>query len=79
MIYTESHLPKLQRTLAQYGAKYGTRIAGLPDFAGTELEGADMLDGTLFIRTAGLTAQRMGRVREGEAPPQFWDMDEFYQ
>jgi hypothetical protein len=43
----------------------------------TELPGAEHLDGTLFIRVAGLTAARMGRVGQGEAA-HHWDHDGFY-
>jgi Questin oxidase-like len=73
IVHPDDHLPKLQRALAHYGSLYGTRPAGLPDFTDTELPGADKLDGTLFIRAAGLTAKRMGRVRDGEKPLDFWD------
>lgn len=79
IVHADDHLSKLQRTLAQYDTKYGTRMAGLPDFSGTELEGAEDLDGTLFIRIAGLTAKRLGRVREGEPSAEFWDRGGFYQ
>lgn len=51
----DDHLCKLVRALAHYGGIYGARPAGLPDFSGTELPGAEKLDGTLFIRAAGLT------------------------
>lgn len=73
LVYPDEHLPKLQRALAHFGTLYGMRRAGLPDFAETELPGADKLDGTLFIRVAGLTAKRMGRVRDGEALGATWD------
>jgi Questin oxidase-like len=71
LVHPDDHLSKLQRALAHYGSLYGTRPAGLPDFTDTELPGADKLDGTLFIRIAGLTAKRMGRVRDGEKPLDF--------
>ena len=41
-------------------------------FKGTELEGAEVLDGSLFARIAGLTASRLGWMREGEEQRQ-WD------
>lgn len=66
LVHENEHLCKLQRSLAHYAALYGTRTAGGTDFANTELEGAELLDGTLFIRIAGLTADKMGWVREGE-------------
>jgi hypothetical protein len=42
-----------------------------------ELPGAEYLDGTLFIRVAGLTVARLGRVGQGEAPAGFWDRTGF--
>ncbi|EFI26569.1 hypothetical protein CC1G_15783 [Coprinopsis cinerea okayama7 len=44
-----------------------------------EWSGAECLDGNIFIRTAELTAKRMGRVREGEETGEFWDFKGFYQ
>jgi len=78
IVHADAHLPKIQRALAHFARLYGSRVAGLPDFTGTELEGAEKLDGTIFIRTAGLTAKRMGRVREGEKPAKSWDQEGFY-
>lgn len=43
-----------------------------------ELEGAEYLDGTVFLRTAELTAARMGRVREGEDEAEGWDFKGFF-
>jgi len=57
---------------------YGNREAGRPDFKGTELEGAERLDGSLFIRVAGLTDERLGRVRQGEES-KGWSRTGFYQ
>lgn len=45
----------------------------------TELPGAEFLDGTLFIRVAGLTVARLGRVGQGETPAEFWDLTGFYE
>ncbi|KAF8641640.1 hypothetical protein AX16_009866 [Volvariella volvacea WC 439] len=78
--YPDDHLPKLQRALSHYGGLFGTRPAGSADFADTELEGADVLDGTLFIRVSGLTAKRIGRVRDDEKPYQsHWDRSGFWK
>ena len=70
LTHPDEHLIKLQRALAHFSALFGTRGPG-GDEGGLEgakeLEGAELLDGTLFIRVAGLTAKKMGRVREGEA------------
>ncbi|TFK60287.1 hypothetical protein BDN72DRAFT_905098 [Pluteus cervinus] len=74
-VHRDDHLPKIQRALAHYASIYGTRSAGMPDFERTELPDADKLDGSLFLRVAGLTAKRMGRVRNGEKEGEFWDTD----
>ncbi|KAH9849117.1 hypothetical protein C2E23DRAFT_840918 [Lenzites betulinus] len=66
------HVCKLQRALAHNATAYGTREAGF--FANTGLEGAEILDSTLFIRAAGLTADRVGWMKEGQAEPEGqWD------
>ena len=70
LCHPSEHLVKLQRTLAHFNTLFGARgpgsnEGGLEGVA-EELEGAELLDGTLFIRVAGLTAKKMGRVREGE-------------
>jgi hypothetical protein len=80
IVHRDDHLPKLQRSLAHYGSLYGLRAPGQADFSNTELPDAEKLDGTLFLRVAGLTAKRMGRVREGEEPSaHFWDRQGFYK
>lgn len=61
----DEHLAKLQRALAHYNRLYGTRKAGT--FSG--LPGAEMLDGTLFVRAASLTAEHARHVREARG---FW-------
>jgi hypothetical protein len=75
LVHPDDHIPKMQRALAHYASLYGNRPAGF--FAGTELAGADKLDGSLFLRVAGLTAKRLGRMRDGEEPTPFWDMHGF--
>ena len=72
LTHRDDHLPKLQRALAEYSSRFGSTPAGY--FAGTELKDAELIDGTLFVRVAGLTAGRLGWVREGEPPlPGVWD------
>ncbi|GLB42908.1 putative protein of unknown function (DUF4243) [Lyophyllum shimeji] len=80
LVIPDDHLPKLQRALAHYGSLYGARAACQPDFADTELPGAEKLDGTLFIRTAGLTNRRLlpGKDLNLEAAG-FWDRKGFYK
>lgn len=69
LVHPDEHLPKLQRALAFYAGKYGRTPKG--HFKGTDLEGSELLDGTLFVRAAGLTAKQIGWVREGEEK-HFW-------
>ncbi|GLB42753.1 putative protein of unknown function (DUF4243) [Lyophyllum shimeji] len=79
VVHPDDHYPKLNRALAHYCTLYGSREAGQPDFKVTQLPDADKLDGSVFIRIAGLTAARMGRVREGEDPADSWDRHGFYK
>ncbi|KAF7329950.1 hypothetical protein MKEN_00258900 [Mycena kentingensis (nom. inval.)] len=72
LVHPDDHLSKVQRTLAHYGALYGSVQAG--EFAATGLEDSGMIDGTLFVRAATLTARWMGRIREG-GPARYWGGD----
>ncbi|KAJ6531904.1 hypothetical protein B0H19DRAFT_1189158 [Mycena capillaripes] len=58
LVHPDDHLCKVIRALAHY--------AVLPD--------SEVIDGTLFIRAAGLTMMKMGRVREGEKD-RYWTND----
>jgi hypothetical protein len=65
----EPHVVKAQRALAHWAQRLGDRPAGFfaalaegPD----ALPGADKIDGSLFVRTAILTQNHLGWVREGE-------------
>lgn len=78
VIHPNDHYAKLQRALVHHGMMYGNREAGREDFKGTELEGAEKLDGSLFVRVAGLTDGRLGRVIDGEEG-KVWDRTGFYQ
>lgn len=66
--HPDEHTPKAQRALVHFGEVYGDSAKGR--FKDTELEGAEHIDGSLFIRTAGLTMTRNKWVREGEEIPQ---------
>lgn len=81
MVIPDDHAPKLQRALAHYGVLYGTRTSGQPDFANTELPFANQLDGTLFIRTAGLTDVRLARAVNDDVNDEglLWDRHGFYK
>ncbi|KAF8994981.1 hypothetical protein BDQ17DRAFT_1412346 [Cyathus striatus] len=65
IVHPDDHLAKLQRSLAHFASIYGLSPPG--SFADVELKDADKLDGTLFVRTAILTAEKFGWVRDGEA------------
>ncbi|KAJ7599286.1 hypothetical protein C8J56DRAFT_1040180 [Mycena floridula] len=76
---SDTHLPKLIRALAHFGKLYGSRRAGLSDFRDTELVGAEKLDGSLFIRTAGLVVARTAQNINANNPnlPN-WDYRGYY-
>ncbi|PCH34665.1 hypothetical protein WOLCODRAFT_139493 [Wolfiporia cocos MD-104 SS10] len=82
LMHPDDHLCKLQRALAHFDRMWGTRQAGylerLAQVGGAPLEGAELLDGTLWLRVAGLSADRLGWMREGEEN-QGWDFHGFYE
>lgn len=75
LTHPDQHISKLQRALLHNATEYGTRGAG--HLVGTGLEGAEALDGTLFIRVASLSADRLGWMKEGQAEGS-WDRAGFY-
>ncbi len=77
IMHPDDHLCKLQRALSHYAALYGTTPKGHFKDMGVELEGAERLDGSLFVCTAGLAMDRVGWMREGEER-RVWDFDGFY-
>ena len=74
--HPNEHFPKFQRTLALYAAWYDTTEQGNWKATENGLEGIELLDGTLFVRVAYLTANRLGWVREGQ-PKGEWDYNVF--
>lgn len=85
--FPDEHGPKIARALADFAARWGTRApgyfstfaaaaAGEKEENGPGLEGIERLDGTLFVRVAGLTFDRLGWVGEGEKVGS-WDWDGF--
>jgi hypothetical protein len=68
------HVCKIQRAFAHFSVIYGGRTG--KDFKGTGLEGVERLDGSLFIRAAGLTADAVGWMREGQSQGQ-WRMESY--
>lgn len=75
LTHPDQHISKLQRALLHNATEYGARGAGY--LAGTGLEGAEAIDGTLFIRVASLSADRLGWMKEGQAEGS-WDRAGFY-
>ncbi|KAI0337856.1 hypothetical protein BDW22DRAFT_1464375 [Trametopsis cervina] len=77
LVHPNEHLCKLQRALLHFAEQYGGTAPSR--FADAEaLPGAQELDGTLFVRVAKLTADRLGWMREGQ-PSREWDFVGFYQ
>ena len=77
----DEHTPKLVRALANFAVRWGTRAPGYfssdCDRNGwLPLKGIERLDGTLFVRVAGITLERLGWVHEGEQAER-WDRDNF--
>ncbi|KAG6372610.1 hypothetical protein JVT61DRAFT_7356 [Boletus reticuloceps] len=92
IIHPNEHLCKTQRALAHHSSLYGTRKKGwcVPPEGRTvtaaqvvreeEAEdkvGLQELDGTIFVRLAMLTQNRLGWMREGETAGE-WDFEGFY-
>ncbi|THG97402.1 hypothetical protein EW026_g4588 [Hermanssonia centrifuga] len=78
LVHPDEHLCKAQRALAHSAELYGGAPAGRFAHASKDLEGAELLDGTLFVRAASLTADRLGWMREGEEQ-RSWDHIGFFR
>lgn len=82
--HPDEHLCKCQRALAHFSAIFGTRAKGhlhaLSNVSDPKarLEGAEHLDGSLFVRVASLTADRLGWMREGQEKSAF-SFDGFFE
>jgi hypothetical protein len=81
LLSPNEHTPKLVRSLADSAVRWGTRGPGYFSSKSDEdgwrpLEGIERLDGTLFVRIAGITLERLGWVHEGEKARR-WDWDNF--
>lgn len=77
LIHPNEHLPKAIRSLAHFAHALGTTPAGTWVNKGCELKGVEKLDGTLFVRVAGLTMDSLGWVREGQEKKE-WDYTGFW-
>lgn len=76
LVHPDEHVPKLQRALKHFAELFEHVESGY--FADTELEGAEYIDGTLFIRAAVLSANRFGWLREGQPLRDFAQGDSGY-
>lgn len=72
LVHPDDHLCKINRALWHFGSVFGTTPAGTFAHLKGDLGDAEVLDGSLFVRAAILTMNRLGWVREGEAQ-KFWD------
>ena len=69
--HPDKHVCKIQRTLSHWGRVFGGRPAGYwakssPKEDAVQLKGVELLDGTLFVRVAGMTQATKGWMREGQ-------------
>ncbi|KAG6841602.1 hypothetical protein C0991_009358 [Blastosporella zonata] len=79
MVVPDEHFPKTLRALAHFSELYGRRKAGEEDFVAAELPGAELVDGTLFIRAAVLTNSRLRREKDVDVSlGKYWDRKGFY-
>ncbi|KAJ4484153.1 hypothetical protein C8J55DRAFT_570899 [Lentinula edodes] len=79
-VHPDDHFPKLIRALMHFAVMYGGREASSDsqvEFAQTELPGAQMLDGTLFVRAAALTAKRLENIVPDEYIA-YWDRKGYF-
>jgi hypothetical protein len=64
------------RSLAAFATRWGGRPAGYFAGGGEDgLEGREVLDGTLFVRVASLTLDRLGWAHESGKELGSWDFD----
>ncbi|KAI6002330.1 hypothetical protein F5J12DRAFT_842650 [Pisolithus orientalis] len=75
IVHPDDHLPKIQRAFAHYSTLLGAKPAGY--HKDTELEDAELLDGSLFVRAAVLTDRYMDS-KKGETIF-FWHMSGFFE
>ncbi|KAJ8074160.1 hypothetical protein PM082_012452 [Marasmius tenuissimus] len=72
--HPDDHFVKIIRTLSHYASKYGSR----KKLDATELEGAETVDRTLFLRAALLTAKRVVELRQ-LGKEECWDRPGYYE
>jgi Questin oxidase-like len=64
--HPDDHLCKITRSLIHWANLFGSRPVGYWAGGKEELEGIEALDGTLFLRVAGLTMGELGWAKEGQ-------------
>jgi len=79
LVVPDDHFPKTLRALAHFGEVYGRRKPGEADFSATELPFAEKIDGSLFIRAAVLTNQRLRGEGVKVSGYLYWDRKGFYK
>lgn len=72
LVHPDDHLCKTQRALSHFAQLYGGTARGT-----FSKEGFEDLDGTVFLRVAGLTAGRLRWMREGQQQGE-WDRLGFF-
>ncbi|KAI0076664.1 hypothetical protein K474DRAFT_1707993 [Panus rudis PR-1116 ss-1] len=78
LVHPSEHLCKLQRALAHFSACFGLTPPGaFASLNGPGLDGIELLDGTIFVRAAALTANRLRWMREGQDGGSF-DLKPFF-
>jgi Questin oxidase-like len=76
--HPDEHLSKAVRSFATFATLWGGRPAGYFAGGGEDgLEGREVLDGTLFVRAASLTLDRLGWAHESGKDLGRWDRDGF--
>jgi len=76
--HPDEHLAKAVRSFATLATRWGGRSAGYYAGGGEGgLEGREVLDGTLFVRVASLTLDRLGWAHESGKGLGQWDHDGF--
>lgn len=71
LMHPDDHVCKVQRALGHWSRMFGGRPQGYwakssPKEDAVQLKGVELLDGTLFLRVAGMTQDTKGWMREGQ-------------
>jgi hypothetical protein len=76
--HPDEHISKAVRSFSAFSTRWGGRPAGYFSGGGENgLEGREVLDGTLFVRAASLTLDRLGWAHESGQGLGRWDYDGF--